>query len=65
MMPVRDRQVAAIQAVYEERGAEGLAEYKVPLLTWQEVKELKGPGTIGLGLGGVAPGETYPHARPI
>ena len=50
--------------VYERDGPEVLETYKTPPLSWDEVKALEGPGTVGLGTGGgTAPG-TRPGAPP-
>ncbi len=37
--------------MYREHGEAYLETYRVPLLNWEEVKALKGPGTVGLPLG--------------
>ena len=37
--------------VYQECGPEVLETYRVPLLSWEEVKAFKGPDTVGLALG--------------
>lgn len=37
--------------VYQTQGEAYLETYRIPLLTWEEVKALKGPDTVGLGLG--------------
>ena len=44
-------QVERVLGVYQEQGEEGLESYRVPLLSWEEVKALKGPDTVGLPLG--------------
>lgn len=53
-------QVERVLGVYQEKGEEYLETYRVPLLSWEEVKALKGPDTVGLPLGdsggGQAPG---------
>ncbi|GAB4818861.1 hypothetical protein N2152v2_005907 [Parachlorella kessleri] len=48
--------VERVLGVYQEQGPEYLETYRVPLLSWEEVKALKGPGTIGLPLGSEACG---------
>lgn len=46
--------------VYNADGARALETYVPPSLTWEEVKALKGPGTIGLGYGAdAAPGAGF------
>lgn len=48
---------------HDANGAEALAAREPPELTWEQVKALKGPGIVGLGMGGIAPGE-LPAAPP-
>ncbi len=44
--------------VLEEQGPALLERYPLQGLTWEQVKELKGPNLVGLGMGsGPAPGE--------
>ncbi|KAL6780129.1 hypothetical protein ACKKBF_B14315 [Auxenochlorella protothecoides x Auxenochlorella symbiontica] len=52
--------------VLETRGCAALETYRVPLLSWEEVKALKGPGTVGLALGSSADAPPTPpklHGR--
>lgn len=44
-------QVERLLDVYQTQGDAYLGTYRIPLLTWEEVKALKGPDTVGLGLG--------------
>ena len=44
--------------VLEDQGSALLERYPVQGLSWEQVKELKGPNLVGLGMGsGPAPGE--------
>lgn len=45
-------QVENLLTVLEDKGPEYLETYRVPLLSWEGVKSLKGPDTIGLPLTG-------------
>ena len=46
--------------VFNRDGAEALETYGTTALTWEEVKALKGPGTVGLGFGAeAAPGAGF------
>ena len=46
--------------VYNRDGPEALETYGTVALTWDEVKALKGPGTVGLGFGSdAAPGSGF------
>ena len=50
-----------LAGILDSQGPEFLETYRVRGLTWEEVKELKGPELVGLGMGeGPAPG-TYSH----
>ena len=50
-------QVDELVGILDSQGPEFLETYRVRGLTWEEVKELKGPELVGLGLGeGPAPG---------
>ena len=52
-------QAQHLEDVLQEKGAKYLESHRVPMLTWEEVKKLKGPGLVGLGAPGSAPvGET-------
>ncbi|KAK9867300.1 hypothetical protein WJX84_009272 [Apatococcus fuscideae] len=44
-----------LEEVLQDEGAKFLETYPVPMLTWEEVKALKGPGLVGLGAPGGAP----------
>ncbi|KAK9822055.1 hypothetical protein WJX74_003920 [Apatococcus lobatus] len=44
-----------LEDVLQDKGAKYLETYKVPMLTWEEVKALKGPGLVGLGPPGGEP----------
>ncbi len=45
-------------AVLEDQGPALLERYPLQGLSWEQVKELKGPNLVGLGMGsGPAPGE--------
>lgn len=48
-------QAQHLEDILQEKGAKFLETYRVPMLTWEEVKELKGPGLVGLGAPGSAP----------
>ena len=56
-----------LEDVLQDKGAKYLETYRVPMLTWEEVKELKGPGLVGLGAPGSTPiGEfTTPNLIPL
>ena len=55
--------VSGLQQVLEDKGAAALETYRVPLLSWEEVKALEGPDTVGLPLGeGRAPPKQLPEA---
>lgn len=44
--------------VFESGGVAAVEGYPLQGLTWEQVKELKGPNLVGLGLGsGPAPGD--------
>lgn len=50
--PAATRQmVDNLLEVLEQKGTECLEMYRVPLLSWDDVKTLEGPGTVGLPLG--------------
>ena len=61
-------QAQHLEEVLQDEGAKFLETYPVPMLTWEEVKALKGPGLVGLGAPGGAPigkqcsGLTHPLA---
>ena len=57
-------QAAELTSVLVASGPLGLQQHKVAMLSWEEVKALKGPGTVGLGLGYGAPGEGFLPAVP-
>lgn len=44
-------QVYELLDVLEQGGADAVAAHNVPLLSWQEVRALTAPGTVGLPLG--------------
>ena len=44
-------QVEEYLEVFREKGGKYLETYRTPTLTWEEVKAMKGAGTIGLGTG--------------
>ena len=51
-------QVDELMGVLEEQGPAVLERYPLQGLSWEQVKELKGPNLVGLGMGsGPAPGE--------
>ncbi len=50
-----------LQDVYKNEGLAALNAFSVPDLTWEEVKLLKGPDTVGLGFGGHAIGAGFPE----
>ena len=55
-------QAQHLEGVLSDKGPKFLEAYSVPLLTWEEVKALKGPGLVGLGAPGGEPvGE--PHSQ--
>lgn len=47
---IADR-VSLLEGVLEEHGPDYLGTYRPPELSWEDVKQLTGPGTVGLGLG--------------
>eukprot|EP00958_Prasinococcus_capsulatus_P002084 scaffold188_cov429-Prasinococcus_capsulatus_cf.AAC.13 len=44
--------------LYRQHGGHYLEKYKTPMLSWEEVKAMKGAATTGLGLHGDTPGVT-------
>eukprot|EP00854_Cymbomonas_tetramitiformis_P003256 gene3256-4105_t len=52
-------QVEEYLEVYRTNGGKYLQTYRTPSLTWEEVKAMKGAGTVGLGTGYHAPGEGF------
>eukprot|EP00959_Pyramimonas_sp_CCMP1952_P157063 3284402-Pyramimonas_sp.AAC.1 len=44
-------QVEEYLLVFREKGGKYLETYRTPTLTWEEVKAMKGAGTVGLGTG--------------
>ena len=51
-----------LEEVLADKGAKFLETYRVPTLTWEEVKALKGPGLVGLGAPGGEPiGRRFGH----
>lgn len=51
-------QVDELMGVLEDQGSAVLETYPLQKLSWEQVKELKGPNLVGLGMGsGPAPGE--------
>lgn len=65
--PITTPQVDGLLGVLEAQGAAALETYRVPLLSWEEAKALKGPGTVGLALGSSAdapPTPPQPQGRP-
>ena len=45
--------------VLDREGASALEGYPLQGLTWQQLKQLKGPNLVGLGMGsGPAPGDS-------
>ena len=51
-------QVDELMDVFECGGAAAVEGYALQGLTWEQVKELKGPNLVGLGMGsGPAPGD--------
>ena len=45
--------------VFRREGGKYLQTYRTPVMTWDEVKAMKGAGTTGLGIGFHAPGEGH------
>ena len=54
-------QVDELMAILDSEGAAALEVYPLKALSWEQVKQLKGPNLVGLGMGsGPAPGsETH------
>jgi hypothetical protein len=50
LQPIKP-QVYELLDVLEQGGADAVAAHNVPLLSWQEVRALTAPGTVGLPLG--------------
>ncbi len=48
-------QAQHLEEVLADKGAKFLETYRVPMLSWEEVKALKGPGLVGLGAPGGDP----------
>jgi len=52
-------QVEEYLEVFRDKGGKYLETYRTPSLSWEEVKAMKGAGTVGLGTGFNAPGEGH------